>query len=288
MATAKKAVAKKTPGTSLVRSSEEQKAMDRVTGGDLLLSDAQQSQGTFGQDDLALPFLRVLQKGSPQVNKRDDLYIEGAEPGMFINVATGEVFEGEETGVLVVPVHYTPSYIEWKLRKNGGGFVRDYGADSSIMKQTSRENEDGLDLLPNGNQVVRSGMYYLKQLRENGQEPDDVVLTLSGTQLKKSRKWNTLMTTQRIPHPNGGTFVPAPFYFTYRIRTVYEENEKGDWFGVSITREQPLIEMPKGALIYLAAREFKQHITAGKVSVRHDTVDAEVIEGEAEDGDETF
>ena len=37
----------------------------------------------MGAEDLALPFLRILAQLSPEVNKRDAKYVEGAEAGMI-------------------------------------------------------------------------------------------------------------------------------------------------------------------------------------------------------------
>ena len=54
------------------------------------------------QDDLALPFLKVLGQLSPECNKRDAKHVKGAEPGMIINTVTNEVYDGEK-GIDVVP-----------------------------------------------------------------------------------------------------------------------------------------------------------------------------------------
>ena len=53
--------------------------------------DASQGLENMAQDDLALPFLRILGQLSPQVNKRDPKYVEGAEPGMIYNTVTHEL-----------------------------------------------------------------------------------------------------------------------------------------------------------------------------------------------------
>ena len=55
------------------------------------------------QDDLALPFLKVLGQLSPECNKRDAKHVEGAEPGMIINTVTNEIYDGVK-GIDVVPV----------------------------------------------------------------------------------------------------------------------------------------------------------------------------------------
>ena len=48
-------------------------------------ADADKGSQNMTQDDLALPFLKVLGQLSPEVNKRDGKYVEGAEPGMILN-----------------------------------------------------------------------------------------------------------------------------------------------------------------------------------------------------------
>ena len=53
--------------------------------------DAAKGLGNIGQQDLALPFLKILGQLSPEVNKRDGKYGEGAEPGMIFNSVSGEL-----------------------------------------------------------------------------------------------------------------------------------------------------------------------------------------------------
>ena len=74
--------------------------------------------GTIGQQDLALPFLKILAQLSPEVNKRDGKYVEGAEAGMIYNSVTGELYNGTE-GINVIPCFYKLEYLEWKDRGEG-------------------------------------------------------------------------------------------------------------------------------------------------------------------------
>ena len=43
-------------------------------------------------DSFAIPFLAMLQKGTPQADPDDPAYIKGAKPGMFMNTVTLELF----------------------------------------------------------------------------------------------------------------------------------------------------------------------------------------------------
>ena len=50
-------------------------------------ADANAGSQNMTQEDLALPFLKVLGQLSPEVNKRNGKYVEGAEPGMILNLS---------------------------------------------------------------------------------------------------------------------------------------------------------------------------------------------------------
>ena len=70
-------------------------------------ADANQGAQNISQEDLALPFLKILGQLSPEVNKRDGKYVEGAEPGKIINTVTNELYDT----LNVVPCHYKRQYI---------------------------------------------------------------------------------------------------------------------------------------------------------------------------------
>ena len=77
----------------------------------LFETDANAGSQNMTQEDLALPFLKVLGQLSPEVNKRDGKYVEGAEPGMILNTVTNEVFDGAK-GIDVLPVFYESDSIK--------------------------------------------------------------------------------------------------------------------------------------------------------------------------------
>ena len=54
--------------------------------------DLQKGFENMTQEDMALPFVRILGQLSPQVTEGDAKYIEGAKPGMIYNTVTGECF----------------------------------------------------------------------------------------------------------------------------------------------------------------------------------------------------
>ena len=106
----------------------------------------------MGQDDLALPFLRILTNMSPEIGE-----IDGASPGMIYNSVTSELHDGK-AGIQVIPCVYERKYIEWAPRGQGsGGPANIYPATSDILSRTHREIGDNKDYLDNGNYKAPTG-----------------------------------------------------------------------------------------------------------------------------------
>ena len=123
---------------------------EHLPSADLFEADALQGFQNMDQQDLALPFLRILGQLSPQVNKRDAKYIDSAEAGMIYNTVTNELYSGEK-GINVIPCYYKREYVEWQDRGEGGGApVAIHSASSSIIQETTRDSM-GKDRLKNGN-----------------------------------------------------------------------------------------------------------------------------------------
>jgi hypothetical protein len=283
--TAAKAPVAKKPGTAVAKAGGTAVALPNGVNMAMLLEDSNNSP-QFGKDDLAIPFLRVLQKGSPEVNKRDDKYVEGAEAGMFFNTLTKELWDGENEGIIVIPAAYTPSYIEWWPRdsKAGKGIFKDHGPDGSILEQTTRDEKTGRSVTERGTEVVKSGQYFVLVVDPETGDAQQLVFALAGTQLRKSRTWNSLIKGLLVTRPDGnGKFNPAPFYLSYKVTTLFESNDKGDWMGVNIAPDKATIEFPQGGELYQQARQFAAMVGTGKAKAAPITdVEFETVEGGAE------
>ena len=107
-------------------------------------------------DDMQIPFLRVLQALSPEIQKNDPKFIKGASAGDLVNTVTGETWDGDE-GVVVIPCGYTLKYLEFGLRDSGGGFQGEIPANHPDLANTTREGN--AEMLPSGNELVRSAQH---------------------------------------------------------------------------------------------------------------------------------
>jgi hypothetical protein len=151
--------------------------------------------------DVSLPFLKILTNNSPYVTQGDAKFISEARPGQVINSVT----------------------------QNSVAPVNSYPADSDIMTKTTR-GDDRKDRLANGNYIEPTHYHYVMLVGENDQPAETAVIVMKATQAKKSKKWNSMMLSQRRKGKNG-MFQPPTWSQIYKLRTVLEKNSLGSWFG---------------------------------------------------------
>jgi len=224
-------------------------------------ADAAQGAQNISQEDLALPFLKILGQLSPEVNKRDGKYVDGAEPGKIINTVTNELYDT----LNVVPCHYKRQYIEWQDRGTSTGApVAMHEADSDIVSQTTR-GKDYKDRLPNGNYLDNTASHFVLTLGDN---PQTALISMKSTQLKVSRKWNSMMMGIKMQGKNG-LFTPPTYSHIYKLSTVQMSNDKGTWFGWEVEKMGPVTD--KG--IYDMAKSFALSVGKGEVEAKHGSED---------------
>ena len=222
----------------------------------LFEADANQGAQNISQEDLALPFLKSLGQLSPEVNKRDGKYVEGAEPGKIINTVTNQLYDTIE----VVPCHYKRQYIEWQDRgQSTGAPVAIHEADSDIISQTTR-GKDYKDRLPNGNYLDNTANHFVLIL---GKTPQTALISMKSTQLKVSRKWNSMMMGIKMQGKNG-LFTPPTYSHIYKLSTVQMSNDKGTWFGWDVAKVGPVQD--KSA--YEMAKSFAVSVGKGEVEAK--------------------
>ena len=205
-------------------------------------------------DDLTIPRLKILQALSPEVNKRDGKYIEGSASGDITNTVTKEIYP-ENEGCVVLPVAYRRMFLEWQPRESGGGLVKQH-LDPNILSQTTKD-KTGSDMLENGNYIQTSATHY--SLVVDGDSYHQVMIPMAGTQLKKSRTWNSVMASLKVKSSEGKIFTPPSYSHKYRLTTVAESNDRGQWFGWNIELVGVLSD--EEMFLYEAAKHF-----AGSIS----------------------
>ena len=207
--------------------------------------------------DTAIPYISILQSGSPQLNPSKAEYIATAKAGQLYNTVTQEAV----AEIKVIPVFYHLRYVEWKPREQGGGFIASHSADSGILGQATRDPMTNKYVLNNGNHIVQTAYHYVLVVSNGGHQ--NAVISMSSSQLKKSRRWNSLMLSQKIKGPSG-MFTPPAYAFTYKLSTVSESNDRGSWFGFQIEKGEQVTD----ASLYGEGRAFSTAASSGAIEAK--------------------
>ena len=196
---------------------------------------------------LALPILKLLQNGSGEAQKRNQNYVEGAEPGMLLNTVTKKLYDGAK-GIEVIPCHYKLEYQEWADFGTGSGRPENiFDANSDILSKT--KNENGKDRLENGNYIQTVGQHYV--LIREGNSTENALISMSSSQGKVSRKWNSMMMSITFDGKDG-PYTPPSFSHKYRLTSVLNSGKGNQWYGYNVTKVGP-VEEPA---LYERAKKF--------------------------------
>lgn len=178
-------------------------------------------------DDYSIPFLQILQALSPQLQENDSL-----RQGMILNTVTGEIFEGK-VGIAFVPATTQHVYVEWKPRDAGGGFVGIHEPSSDLVRHCVANQPFGDYKTPEGNELIETFYVYGVAI-DADENVSQAVLAFSSSKIKKYKGWMTKAKTIQLPLPDGRR-IPAPlFAHKYRLKTVSEKNNKGQFFNWDI------------------------------------------------------
>ncbi len=238
-------------------------------------------------DSFAIPFLSVLQKGSPQVDEASGVSLEGAKQGMFFENINSRMFEGTKVGVQLVPVYYRRVFIRWAPKgSEGSGFKGELTPEQVLAHREKREivEMDGKLYfpLPDGSvnekkcdRVADTRNHYVLLMNED-ESWTECLLSLTSTQIKKSKMLMSALASVKLKGASG-MYTPPTFANVIKATTIPESNDKGNWMGI---RFEVLGQVDRPDL-YQAAKKFHEVIKAGKVEARYEDVDAGPAEPEA-------
>ncbi len=182
----------------------------------------------LNMDTMAIPFIRVLQAMSPQLNKKKAEYIAAAEQGNICNSITGMLYDAP---LRMVIGKFERLMIEWK--PNRGGFVQ---AHAPEVVETNPDRYRLLDIqgrltmvdMETKNHIVDTYMYYV--ILPDYMQEGVCVLSLSSSQLKQAKKLNRQLLTTYLP---GTTQKALPHFMVWTMDVTEESNDKGDWYGLN-------------------------------------------------------
>ena len=224
-------------------------------------SDSGAGMDNADRDSFAIPFLRVLQKISPQCDEGDAQYVEGARGGMLFNSVTQKVYDGK-IGVIFLPCAFQRRFIQWGPRSGEGqGYKGDFTVDQvNEMRAAGQLHEDAGVITLDGDRLVDTRSHF--GLLIDDEAVTQVILALSSTQIKKSKQLMSMLSSARI---NGQQ--PPTWMNKIRITSVSESNDKGSWYGLRFEAEGFI----ESAALYEAGKSFHSTVSAGEAKVSYDS-----------------
>lgn len=219
----------------------------------LFEQDASAGLEKVSSQSVALPILKLLQNGSGEAQRRNQNYVEGAEPGMFLNTVTKKLYDGSG-GINVIPCHYRLEYQEWSDFGTGQGRPETIYPDSSDILTKTTKDSMGKDRLQNGNYILTVGQHFVLIVGEDG-GTETALISMSSSQGKVSRKWNSMMLSITLQGKDG-PYTPASFSHLYKLNSVLNTGKGNQWFGYNVSKIGP-VEDPA---LYERARSFYQSL----------------------------
>jgi len=254
MATAATRTTTKSKGTEVVAISADQEKALATLGNDF-----EELAGVgfeeADRESYAIPFIKILQKMSPEVDEADPAYVEGAKPGMFFNTATNEFMDGK-AGITLVPVHFQRHFIHWAPRDSGGGYLGDH-TPGEVASMDTVDNKGKL-MLDDGTYLADTREHYCLLVGQDDCEP--CVVSMAATQIKKSKKWMHQMQQVKLKRADGTRYTPPMCARLWRATTVLESNDQGSWYGWQLTPAQWESDTDRFAM----ALQFRQAILSGE------------------------
>ena len=226
----------------------------------LFEADAGVGVSDMGQEDLALPFLKIISGLDPLL---DDPDFKGRKGDIYNTVS--QTHHNGADGVRVIPCVYQRRFIQWSPRGAGSGAPIAVFEPTDTLPKFERDRETNKDMVigGDGSYLEETHQHFVIVLNDDGSS-ETALIAMKSTGLKKSRKWNSMMSSITMNGKNG-PFTPPRFSSVYLLKSVSEENSKGKWHNWDMSRIGPVED--KG--VYNRAREFRASIASGDVVVKH-------------------
>jgi len=150
-------------------------------------------------------------------------------------------------------------------RGQGSGAPKNIFEPNEPRPETKRSEEDNKEYVVDGegSYIEETHQHFVVILKEDGSS-ETALIAMKSTQLKKSRKWNSMISSTTMVGANG-PFSPPRFSHIYVLKTIGEENSKGSWHGWEMSKEGPITD----AALYAQCKTFSESILSGDVVVKH-------------------
>jgi len=169
-----------------------------------LQSDMNQGNENVTADDVAIPRLKLIQKGSTE--------FEEVGAGVFLNTISNEAYKAP----YVVNLHYSKEYAVFKDRNLGTEFQGTFS--------TEDEAKAHIETLPRPEDynITPTARHVLLLLDDTGEPIQPIIYNMTGTAMQVSKMWNSQILTKGKNGPRHGT--------VWQLNAKMMSNNKGSWY----------------------------------------------------------
>jgi hypothetical protein len=204
-------------------------------------------------EDQMLPLIYLLQTNSPQLDKHNSHYFEGAEAGDFFLKGALDPLHSGETGLEVINCGMATVWMEWRPGRQGyvdRHFKEPIDVENRMVQQDGQQKPAQVRR-SNSNVIVETRELYLLV----GGRP--YILPCYGTRHTFAKEWQTYF--HQFRHPQTGTLMPA-FARKYLLLPRPASNPLGRWYGIKF-EDLGWVSMDE----YNLAKEFSLIVAKGKL-----------------------
>ena len=216
-----------------------------------------------GEESFVLPIVTLMQDNSPLVKPQRPEYVSGATGGMFINRSSQNLYET----AMIVPVYYLPVWTHWHPRDAAeSGLIATYQYNDPKAQEaqwTTTETGRQVRQFPDGTELTDTRRHYVLLCNADLTNVEPGILTLSGSQIRRSSKWLAEMRSKRVI-VNSKQVTPPTYATLWKMEAQNESNSKGDWYGYKFTFSRFLSgESKTETELYNTAKQLYQDLKGG-------------------------
>lgn len=211
----------------------------------------------FKANDLMIPWLTLVQTSSGYMKKNNENFIPEANEGDIIDTLTKRLSATAQVILCKFETHYTT----WK--PGGGKLVKQWFTDPSGYEAAG--SEFGVRTDSDGNEISPSAVYYILRLNADSGAADPMIWSLGGTQVKKSRRINSLARADMLDG-DGVPFIPPIYARIFDLSSRGESGNDKNWAGWVAEPGAAVLSHPKfGEQWFVKAEKFREQIEKGNV-----------------------
>jgi len=232
---------------------------------ELMAAGAEKGTESFKLSQTIVPYLFIVQGASDYVKRGQAKFIDAAREGDIMD----SLLLRPMPEAYVVVCKFEDHSTEW--RPNRGGLVKQHFTDHTKYFASAKKSADDFDGMPRttveGHDITLVPTYYCLLVNPESGRGRPVVLTMAGTQAKKSRRLNGLIDALEFTSPEGMTQTAPIYSQVFKLTTVPEQYQTRQGpatiAGWKVDQVGLTLKAPGGRDLWQHAQQVREQVEQG-------------------------